>query len=198
MKKLIVEQKITPLVNQYRVYDALETGAKGNLIAFAQQKRLTMKEKVTVYSDETKQTVSFTITAEKVLDVHGSFFVDNAEGQRIGLFKKAFKASLQRSTYVIYDASSTPVITVQERSQAVAIMRRIWDFLPVIGEFIPFFVRYHFDLVNQSGAVVAQYNKTSRLLDRYELVVTDDSIIDRLGWQTLIAQAIMLDVMQGR
>jgi hypothetical protein len=67
--RIVVEQKITAFTNQYRVFGANPDGTKASLIAFAQQKRLAFKEKVSFYSDETKQNLVFTFRAEKFLTV---------------------------------------------------------------------------------------------------------------------------------
>ena len=49
-----VKQKITVMVNQYRVIERLPDGTEGRLLAFAQQKRMSFKEKVFFYADEAK------------------------------------------------------------------------------------------------------------------------------------------------
>lgn len=194
MKKFIVEQKLAPLANQYRIYN----DDKSSLVAFAHQKRFTMKEKVEFYGDEAKSKVVFTVTAEKVMDIHGRFFVRDEAGKEIGSLRKSFKSSLLRSTYELLDASENLVAIVQERSQNIAVLRRIWGFIPYAGE-LPFIFKYHFDFVDpHTKQTIARYNKTTNLRDHYELLVDDESLIDKVGWQTLAAQAVMLDVMQGR
>ncbi len=49
-----VKQKITVMVNQFRVIERLPDGSEGRLPAFAQQKRMSFKEKVFFYADEEK------------------------------------------------------------------------------------------------------------------------------------------------
>ena len=89
--RLIVEQKITAFVNKYKVFAVNEAGEKGELMALAQQKRLAFKEKVTFYSDEAKSNELFTFRAEKVLDVHGRYLVEDMSGKMLGGFRKQFK-----------------------------------------------------------------------------------------------------------
>ncbi len=55
LTRLYVRQRITMMVNKYEVRAAGPDGAEGELIAFAQQKRLAFKEQVTLYEDESKQ-----------------------------------------------------------------------------------------------------------------------------------------------
>jgi uncharacterized protein YxjI len=106
--RLIVEQKITAFTNKYTVYDVTAEGKKGNLVAFAQQKRIALREKITFYSDEAKTQVAFTFRAEKVMDVHGRYFVEDASGKLIGSFKKDFAKSLLNSTWLMRVLTTSP------------------------------------------------------------------------------------------
>src|SRR5690349_1022883 len=131
--KLIVEQKLTALVNRYEIYSPNAEGEKGELIAFAEQKRLTFKEKVTFYTDKTKQDVVFSFRAEKVMDVHGRYFVEDKDGSHLGVFKKRFGKSLINSTWDILNKQDQPSLTISENNQALAIIRRFGGWIPIIG-----------------------------------------------------------------
>src|SRR5687767_12377283 len=122
--KLIVEQKITAFTNKYSVFAADDAGTKGTLLAFAQQKRLAFKEKVTFYSDEDKTQAVFSFRAEKVLDVHGRYLIEDPNGKVIGMFKKEFAQSLLNSTWSILDADDKPRLRISESNQALALFRR--------------------------------------------------------------------------
>ncbi len=126
--RLIVEQKITAFANKYVVYRADEAGNKGEVVAFAQQKRLAFKEKVEFYTDETKTNLAFTLRAEKVFDVHGKYLVEDTAGSHVGTFQKAFASSLINSTWNILGSDDQPMLTVSENSQALAIIRRIPEY----------------------------------------------------------------------
>ncbi|NUT08422.1 MAG: hypothetical protein HOV76_33645, partial [Hamadaea sp.] len=52
---LHMKQRITLMVNQYEIHDSDANGNPGTLVAFAQQKRMALKEQVTLYTDSTKQ-----------------------------------------------------------------------------------------------------------------------------------------------
>jgi len=199
--KLIVEQKITAFVNQYRIYSAKSNGEKGGLLAFAQQKRLAFKEKVTFYSDERKTEQVFGFRAEKVVDVHGRYFVEDPSGNKIGSFKKDFKKSLTSSTWHILDANDQPKITVSESNQAIAVLRRFAGFIPIVGdlfEIIMVFLKYHFVFVDvASGNVVGKYQKTKLIRDHYKLSMNDSDYKNK-DWRILAAMAVALDALQSR
>lgn len=199
--QLIIEQKITPFVNKYAIYQVTPAGDKGPLVAFAQQKRLNLKEKILFYSDEAKTNLVFSFRAEKVMDIHGRYFVEDSNGQLVGCFKKEFGKSLLASTWTILDTTDTAVFTVTETDQALAAFRRYAGYIPVIGEFIDLamgFFRYHFKFIQIStGAQVGLYQKTTLFRDHYMLHM-DDTVYAAQDWRVLAAMAVGLDALQSR
>ncbi len=197
--KLIVEQKITLMVNQYRIYN-VENGKKSDLVAFAQQKRLAFREKVTFYTDETKAKEVFGFHAEKILDVHGRYFVTDPDGNTLGSFQKSFKKSLLNSTWNILDGDE-PVITISETNKILAVVRRVLDFIPIIGDFadiLMILLRVHFTFVDtKTDKVIGHYMKKTRFRDHYELSMNDDTF-DARDWRVWAAMAVALDALQGR
>lgn len=199
--RLIVEQKITAFVNKYAVYTTTEDGKKDQLVALAQQKRIALKEKVTFYTDKTKKNVAFSFRAEKVMDVHGRYFVEDANGKLIGAFKKDFKKSLITSTWNILDTTDRPLIAVSESSTALAVIRRYGGFIPIIGDIIQIvtsFLRYHFIFADaKTGTEVGRYQKTTLFRDHYKLSMNDASYSQQ-DWRVLAAMAVGLDALQSR
>jgi uncharacterized protein YxjI len=199
--KLIVEQKITAFVNKYAIYAVDAAGNKAQLVALAQQKRLAFKERVTFYSDEARTQPIFTFRAEKVLDVHGRYVVEDMQGAVIGTFKKEFKASLLKSTWHILNADGQPQMTVAENSLTLALFRRFAGFIPIIGdlvEIVSLFLRYHFSFVdNTSNQEVGIYKKTTLFRDHYARSMTDQAYADK-DWRLLAAVAVALDALQSR
>lgn len=198
--RLIIEQKITAFVNRYEIYSALENGEKSELLAFAQQRRLAFKERVDFYTDEVKSDLVFSFRAEKVMDIHGEFFIEDADGNRIGAFKKQFKQSLLNSTWSILDPADTITLTVKESNQTLAAIRRFGGWIPIIGdiiELIVLFFRYHFMFVDQQGSEVGKYTKTKLIRDHYQLDMSDEQFTQH-DWRVLAAMAVALDALQDR
>ena len=186
-----MHQKITMMINRYEIFTDNGQGEPGQLVAFVEQKRMTFKEQVTLYTDENKQSVLAAFKARKVIDLASAYDVTTPEGASIGVFGKKFGKSLLRSTWQLDQPGRAPV-AISERSMAMALFRRIWDFIPWVGD-VPFPWKYHFDFVSDTTPVGIVEKKT-RFRDHY-LVRIDDPALDR---RLVLAQAVALDALQSR
>lgn len=201
--KLYVKQRITLFVNRYEIYNATPDGSQGDLIAFAQQKRFEIVEKFDFFKDATMQERLFTMRAEKILDIHGKYFVEDNNGNLIGQFKKAFQKSLLRSTWEILDLRDNPVITVQESSLGTAIIRRLINLIPIpyiddlVSLAFQFLLKYHFTFSNMNGDSVGYYTKTRTIRDDYRLTMQDQAYGSQ-DWRLYAAFAVALDALQSR
>ena len=198
--RLIIQQKLTAFVNKYNVYETAPEGA-GGLLALAQQKRFSFKEKVLFYTDEKRDRLAFTFRAEKVMDVHGRYFVEDANGTLLGMFKKEFVSSLVSSTWKILDANGTEKYLVKESNLALALLRRFGGELPFIGgliDLLVLFFKYHFVFIDlATSEVVGTYTKTTLFRDHYQLETTDD-LWASTDWRVLAAMGVGLDALQSR
>ena len=187
-QQLLMRQKLTMMVNRYVVSLEAPGGGEGEMVAFAEQKRLAFREEVTLYTDESRRAVLCRFKARQILDVGAAYDVWDHAGTPIGMFRKDFAKSLLRSTWHLEQQGITAV--GQERSPVVAILRRVWEMVSDI----PFFVPYHFDFTAQDGRPVLSVDKTANLRDRYRLDLHDPSLDRRLA----IAVAVALDALQSR
>lgn len=199
--RFIIEQKITAFANKYSVFAANPDGSKGQLLAFVQQKRLAFKERVDFYSDASKSQPIFSLRAEKVMDVHGRYLVEDTDGKLVGSFRKKFGSSLFNSTWNILDDSGEPAIVVRENSMLLAIFRRFIGLVPIIGavgEIVALLLRYHFVFKrSDNGEAIGKYQKTTLIRDHYQLSMTDEAY-ESQDWRVLAAMAVALDALQSR
>jgi len=192
VNRFFVRQKITMMVNRYDVLGAGPDGAEGPMLAFAQQKRMAFKEQVTFYADNAKSRPVFSFKARQGLDVRAEHDVFDEHGKPLGYFRKDFTASLLRSTWHL----SGPGLEAigRERRPAIAILRRVWGYLPIIGNiWVPFV--FHFDFVDTTtGALVMTSERKKSIRDRYTITVLDP----RLDFRVAASMAVALDALQSR
>ncbi|WP_422770118.1 hypothetical protein ACN28C_25795 [Plantactinospora sp. WMMC1484] len=179
-----VRQRIRLMVNQYQVHAVNPDGSEGEMLAFAQQKRLAFKEQVTLYTDDTKQQPVLGFKARQVMDLGATYDVTDAAGASIGLFRKDFKSSLLRSTWHVEQPGLGRAIG-QERSLPVALLRRFVESL----SWLP----YHFDFTIDGQPAFSVVKKWG-LRDRYVV----DVHLQQLDRRLVIAMAVGLDALQSR
>ncbi|GAB2640565.1 hypothetical protein GCM10009743_14520 [Kribbella swartbergensis] len=187
-----MKQRITMMANKYELIATNPDGSDGPLLAFAQQKRLAFKEQVTFYSDDSKSQAVFSFKARSTIDLGSGYDVFDASGQPIGWFKKEFGKSLLRSSWLLSSGHLHAAGT--ERNPTIAIVRRIWEFVPYLGD-IPLPFIFHFDFTDhETGQPVLSVERKVSVRDRYRVTVQDP----RLDFRVAAAMTVALDALQSR
>jgi uncharacterized protein YxjI len=184
LPQFFVKQKLTLMVNRYEIYATTPDGSLGQLMAFAEQKRMAFREEVTFFTDSTRTRKVFGFKARKVIDLGSGYDITDENGQQIGFFRKDFGASLLRSTFHLEGPGFAG--TGQERNMFVSLLRRFTDisFLPV-----------HFDFVDaQTGAPLMSSTRRMSIGDRYTIDVPDQ----RVDFRIAAAMAVGLDALMSR
>lgn len=178
-----VKQKFAMTTNRYELFAANPDGSFGQSMGLAEQKRLAFKEEVTFYADDTKTRPVFSFKARKKIDLNAGYDIFDEARNQIGFFRKDFGASLMRSTFHIEGPGYAG--TGQERSQAVAIIRRFTDipFLPI-----------HFDFVTPEGQPLLGVERQGSVRDKYTVHVPDQ----RIDFRVAAAVAVGLDALMQR
>ncbi|NUR76074.1 MAG: hypothetical protein HOQ28_07315 [Thermoleophilia bacterium] len=194
--RYLVDQLIRPIANLYRVTPlaAGETPA-GPPIAYVRQKKLAIKEQIRFFADEGETQELFHIQARTWLDTGGSKYdVVDAQQGNIGLLEHVFGKSLFRSTWRVSSPVDEELAIARERSQVMAIARRVIDFVPDIGGLIP--IPYNFEIL-AGERVIGGMERKFQLRDRYVLDLSGDTG-KALDHRLAIALAIGLDTLQNR
>lgn len=192
-KQFEVQQKITLISNEYRILDPNSR----NVIAYLKQKRLALKEQFTLYNNEQQSEIIATSQARKVIDLASAYDVFNGNKRLLAVIKKDFASSLLSSTWGVYaDPEMNKLLfRVKESNLAVALLRRLWEFLPAV-DLIPLPLKFHFSIIEE-GKEVGVYKKLTLLRDQYELQLNKTAAdkLDKKAWMVL---AVLLDAMQSR
>ena len=117
------------------------------------------------------------------MDLNSGYDIHDEAGQQIGFFRKDFGKSLLRSTFHVEGPGYAG--TGQERSQAVALLRRFADipFLPI-----------HFDFVSTEGSRCWASSARAPSSDKYTVHVPDQ----RVDFRVAAAIAVGLDALMQR
>src|SRR5688572_8468055 len=89
---LELRQRFTPLQNRYDLV-GVEASGRETILGYAEQKRFSLKEKVTFWSGEDRSQVVFTIGARNVFDIAGTYDVAAADGTILATIAKDVMSS---------------------------------------------------------------------------------------------------------
>lgn len=177
---LELRQRFTPLQNRYDLVgfrDGTET-----VLGYAEQKRFSLKERITFFASDDRQQVAFTLGARNVLEIAGTYDVCGPDGAVLATIAKQPGASLLRSTYRIQAYGRQWV--GQERTLWKALFRRVVD-LPIFP--------IQFDVMEQDR-VLFGIDRIFSLRDSYRAEVSDDSI----DWRVAAAMMVAVDAFMQR
>jgi uncharacterized protein YxjI len=157
---------------------------------------MAIREDIRFFADDSEGEELFRIKARSILDIGGSRYdVVAADGSPVGRLEHVFGKSLIRSTWRLVGSDEAEVAIAHERSQLLAIARRVVDFLPY-GDFLP--IPYDFLLLDPAGGELGHFTrKFLSVRDRYVLDLSGDAE-RRLDRRLALALAIALDALQNR
>ena len=193
-----IQQRFRPMVNQYEVATLAADGRSPDRpVCFVEQRRMTLKEDLRAFVDDSKSQEVFRIKARQVWDPAARYKVTDPSGQHIGELGKAFGRSLLRSTWEIFDPAGTKLAWAQERSLPVALLRRAVHVAPLVENFASWLpIPFHFELFRDRQSI-GGLRRILGLRDRYVLELSGDPgrTIDR---RVALALAVGMDALQAR
>jgi uncharacterized protein YxjI len=200
--RFTIRQRVRLVGNRYEVRVAGPEDEEGELVAFVQQKTFALKEDLRFFADEDKTKELFRVKARQRFDPAARYTVTDADGVTIGEVAKAFKRSLARSTWRIYDTpgSDKELAWATERSLFRSLLRRLLSlggFIPIVGDVLGLIpIRYHFDFFIGERDV-GGFERKFGLRDRYLLDLSGDQE-RRIDRRVAIALAVLMDALQAR
>jgi uncharacterized protein YxjI len=185
---LELRQRFTPLQNRYDLVRLDGSGREAEL-AYAEQKRFALKERVTFWSGSDKSEVAFTIGARNILELAGTYDVLAPSGELLATVRKNLAASLLRSTYEL-ELPGGVQVRGQERGQVRAVLRRL---VGLVTDF-PWPLPIQFDFTDPAGNVVLSVERQLRFRDAYRVTVADANV----DWRVAAALAVAVDAFMNR
>lgn len=182
---LSLRQRFTVVQNRYDVLRGDGPGAAP--LAYAQQKRFSLREKIAFYTPDTSAP-AFTLTARNIVDLAGTYDITDARGTVLATLRKDALASLARSTFRLDFPSGT--LTGRERTWWRPIARRVLSAVNELGSLIPI----HFDFTDASGEVVLAVERRLAVRDSYRITVQPDDF----DWRVAAACAVAVDTLMNR
>jgi uncharacterized protein YxjI len=194
--RFLIQQVFKPIGNEYRIsVPATDSTDEGQPVLFVKQKKLKIKEDIRFRSSPDADAHEFMIKSKSVFEFRGRHEVLDANDRVIGLLEKDFAKSLLRSHWHVRDADGTELFAAQEKSLAIALIRRLAGFA---GEWFDLlqWLPFNFVLLKGDGEAGTYRRVLGKLRDRYVLELGPPlQDVDR---RLVLAFAVALDALQDR
>ena len=192
--RFLIDQLIRPMVNLYTASTLAPDGkSAGEVVAFARQKRMALKEDLRFFADDSESEERFRLNARRVVELGGRYDVTRADGRE------------DRRPRERFEQSPDPLDVVDPRrlgrrdgwraraERRHRDHRRIKDLVPY-GEMVP--IPYHFTFL-RGEREIGELTRVLGVRDRYILDLSADAerALDR---RLAIALSVGLDAFQAR
>lgn len=153
--------KIGTLSNDFTAKDA-----NNQTIAYVRQKMFKLKEKVVVFSDETKTTEKYHIKANKWLDFNTAYNFTSAEGANLGKVARKGWKSLWKAKYELYDENDVQDLVIQEENPFAKVMDAMLSEIPILGMLTGYLFNPKYTVTRPDGTLVARVSKQKSFFGR--------------------------------
>jgi hypothetical protein len=183
---LELRQKFTVIQNRYDLV-GIDGSGQETPLGYAEQKRFSLKEKVTFWSGADRANVVFTIAARNVFEIAGTYDVAAADGTVLATIQKDVVSSFTQSTYTV-DVGGRRLVG-KERGLVKALARRAVEILTDW----PWIFPIHFDFTSSDGLTMS-IERQMKLRDVYRITIKDGT----LDWRVAGALAVTVDAFMNR
>lgn len=170
---------------EMKIYDE----NRSNLLFYVKQKAFRIKEDISIYGDESKNTELLRIRTKSIFDIAGTYDVsDSVKNEQVGALRRKAWASFARDTWLILDKSGKEIATLKEDSMLKALLRRF-----LLGSLFP-----QTFSITMDGKEVGELRQTfNPFVPQYTVdfsMDTENKLDRRLG----IAAVVILQVVEGK
>lgn len=183
--------KISTLSSDFNITDA-----NGNYVCYVRQKLFKLKEKVVVFSDESRREELYHIAANQWIDFNASYALRDHLGNLVGTLARKGMRSLWKSTYEVLDENKQVQYHISERNAWVKFLDSFVGELPIIGFFTGYFLNPTYDVKDRNGNLLFELKKMPSFFGRrFQLSRKIDIAGDK---ESLIILSLMMMVLLER
>jgi uncharacterized protein YxjI len=184
--------KISTLSNDFTATDAT-----GNVIAYVKQKMFKLKEDISIYSDDTKTNLNYTIKADRWLDFSAAYSLKDRSNNEIGKITRKGWASIWKANYQIIDQNEKLQYHIREENGWVKVMDSILGEIPVLSMLTGYLFNPSYVVVDINEKIIARLKKQPSFFGRkFELEKIIDFDLD--DQERMILSLMMMILLERR
>lgn len=162
----------------------------GQLVIYAEAKRMKLKEEVTLYRDEAKTQPLVGIKAQQVIDFSPTYDIKDPESGQIlsALKRKGWSSTFVQDSWEILTPEGEAVGTIQEDSTSMGMLRR---FSKLVSYVVP--QNYHISI---NGEHVGELRRSINLfLVKYDISF-DGDYLQNTDWRAALSYPVVLALIE--
>lgn len=158
--------KVVALSPQIYVQDA-----HGQTVCYVKQKLLRLREKVEVFTDDSRSSLLTTIEADRIIDWSARYTFRDAQGNELGAIGRRGMRSLWRAHYDIFAPGSTePAFHIREENPFTKLLDGFVGEIPILGLFSGYMLHPRYAATRADGTPVLRLTKRNAFFEgRFEL-----------------------------
>jgi len=146
--------------------DFTATDADGKTLAYVRQKMFKLKEDIQIYSDDSRETINYSIKADKWLDFSTAYtFFDEGQKSFGKIVRKGWK-SIWKTDYRIFDNSEHERYTVREENAWIKVLDSLLGEIPVLGIFTGYLFNPSYIVTDENGKQIIRLKKQASFFGR--------------------------------
>lgn len=188
------EFKITSLSNDFYARDA-----NGKLLAYVRQKMFKFKEAISVFRDDSKSEVMYTINADRWIDFNASYMFSKGTGTDVfGRVGRKGARSLFNAHYEVFDSEGKQELLIREENP----WTKFWDALlgevPVLSLFTGYMFNPRYIVKRPDGTPVTRLSKEPSFFGRRFKLEKLEGEIDKDESERMLLALMMMSLLERR
>lgn len=153
--------KISSISNDFTAKDST-----GKTVAYVKQKLFKLKEDISIYNDELKDKINYTIKADKWLDFSAAYSFQDDQGQFLGKIARKGWRSIWKAQYEIIDQHDKLQYRINEENPWTKVVDSLIGNLPVLGWFTGYFANPTYLVIDLKAKPVVRLSKLPSMFGR--------------------------------
>lgn len=186
------EFKITSLVNDFIAKDS-----SGKTIGYVRQKMFKFKEAISVFTNESRQDLLYTIDADRVIDFNANYVFKDANGKLLGRVGRRGTKSILKAHYEIFDTEGEMEFLIQEENPWAKFFDGLLGGVAILGMFTGYFFNPKYIVTRMDGTQVARLSKEASFFGR-RFKLDQLSKFDKGEDERLLLGLMMMSLLERR
>ena len=184
--------KVTTLSNDFTARDA-----QGKTIAYVRQKMFKLRESITIYNNDSKSAVLYTIAANQWIDWSAAYNITDAQGNELGKIARKGWRSMWKAEYDIINQNQQPQYKVKEESAMIRFLDNLLGEIPILGFFTGYLFNPTYNIMDNAGQTVIQLKKMPSFLGK-EFQLTQTAAMDQDDKTRVMLGLMMMILLERR